>query len=81
MAKKPNDELKIEKGVPIPKKQWDRITRGRALEAFQKMRLGDSVVLPSVHLGHACRVADHGLGRGNYTARPEKNGIRVWRIK
>lgn len=78
---KPNGELKIEKGIPIPE------TRGRDRKgissAARALGVGDSFFVPAslCQAVNVRRTVQSVFGSGGYTTRHEGNGLRVWRIK
>lgn len=72
-----NGELKIDKGIPIPLRMGH--SKGYSA-AVRKLLKGDSVLLP-LSTSQASNCAKHILGPGNYAARKEGKGARIWRIK
>jgi hypothetical protein len=68
--------LKIEKGVPIPPKAPERL-----VDLFRQMKPGDSVKVPGKKWGIIAGNAHMVFGKGNYAARANGTGIRVWRLK
>ncbi len=73
-----NGELKIQKGVPIPKKKGRDI--GEVGKALQSMKRGDSIAA----WGSAQTVAKAAkcyFGKGNYAYRTTPEGGRLWRVK
>ena len=68
-----NDEPKIEKNVPIPKKRTSGVSA-----LLRKLKVGESILLPKQA---AYTQAYAVLGKGNCTIRSTPDGVRVWRIK
>lgn len=73
MAKhKPNGEIKIEKGVPLPH------VRGVAKYPWHEMKVGDSFVVPAIPRTNFHQGAKQvGI---QISTRVEGDSIRVWRI-
>jgi hypothetical protein len=72
-------EVKIEKGIPVPKKQ-DRFHRAYAI--YDQMEVGDSVLLTKAQrtqLHDAIRVIE-GTSKKKLTTRRENGKFRVWKI-
>lgn len=70
-------ELKIEKGVPMPSRR-DRLNG--VVAELQKMKPTESVVLPCCK-ATAWQKAKEAFGLGNFKAKGEKNGTRIWRVR
>ena len=75
--KKGCDMVKIEKGIPIPKKfgtcaKWP----------FEKMEIGDSFLMPELAAQQASGRAGYWARKmgHKYTCREVEGGTRVWRI-
>lgn len=72
------DELKIEKGIPVP----DRGRRkGFYAEMFRKMVPGDSVLLPRAKKQNIYGWVQQYWGSSACAVRVEEGGVRVWRTK
>ena len=77
-------DIKIEKGIPIPTfgKRWIS-----EREAFSKMKVGESFVLSPnngqnlIQFIQNIRAGLLSYYRGQYTARREGEGLRIWKIK
>lgn len=70
-----NDELKIERGIPVPV----RGKHGKVSDVFRKLKPGESVYIP-YELAPNCRqLAYDVLGAGNHSVRTVEGGFRVWR--
>ena len=77
MAKKPNGEIKIEKGVPVPQGN-PRAAR----YPLASMEIGDSFVV-SLEDRHAVQGATYMYGRYHgckFKTRTVNGGVRVWRL-
>lgn len=70
--------MKIDKGVPIPKKKGRSLSE--AAELMMSMQRGDSILLKK-SLSSAVQFAVRYIGKGRYAVRTESGGIRVWRTK
>ena len=71
-------EIRIEKGVPIP--NGDRIRK----YPFGNMQVGDSAFFPGEKVNGRAYRASRSMGTRNNTkfvARPEADGIRIWRTE
>lgn len=73
-----NDELKIEKGIPIPFGSGRGNFSTGHCDILRKLNVGDSVYFPGKYTN---QLASKILGKGNYTTRKEKAGYRIWRTK
>jgi hypothetical protein len=73
-------EIKIEKGIPVPKAKGGR----KARFPFREMTIGDSVFFGQ-ELAERARNAATLFARYNpeykFTSRREENGVRIWRIE
>ena len=69
--------LTIEKGIPIPRPTHT----SRYRETFEKMEVGDSVLIPTTTQGNFAHATRHlKKTRGyTFTSRKEGNGFRLWR--
>lgn len=72
------DEIKIEKGIPIPP-----ITRAKwgFAEKLRGMKKGESVLLKGKQISNRTRYGQMAFGKGNYATRKEGDGYRIWRTK
>ena len=72
-------EVKIEKGIPVPKKQ-DRFHRAYAI--YDQMEVGDSVLLSEAQRTqlHDGIRAIEGTSKKKLASRKENGKFRVWRI-
>ena len=73
----------IEVGVEIPPRRWASKPGGRpnsVLGLLRALKRKESVWL-AYRVSQASNAAQTALGRGNYAARPEGTGSRVWRLK
>lgn len=79
---KGNGTFKIEKGVPIPKRQSSRL--GKSKYPYQAMNVGDSILLPhftrTSQLGGTLDVWKRATGWA-FESRSVKGGVRVWRTR
>jgi hypothetical protein len=71
------EEVRIDKGIPMPKKSSGG--RGKWLKAIQQMRVGDSIYVSNIKDCVALRRAMYREGM-KMKQRREGNGIRVWRV-
>lgn len=72
-----NGELKIEKGIPMPKVR----SRTYGVSAIlRQMKVGESILLPGKRSSVAS-IGSHIFGPGGSTTAVEKDGVRLWRVK
>jgi hypothetical protein len=75
-----SNELKVEKGVPIP--EYRPRVYGALADACKKMDIGDSVYVPGVKCTNSIMSSvSRILGAGRFTSRTVEGGVRVWRTK
>jgi hypothetical protein len=71
-----NGELKIEKGIPIPRSHGNGV-----IPTLRQLEVGDSVVVPQP-TNNANSSAAAALGKGNFICRKvDDQHTRVWRTK
>lgn len=76
---KSNGHMKIEKGIPLPRRTGAE--RGELRKLMETMEKGDSV-LAKVTKENAYNTAHNAYGgNGFVTIRAEGDGVRIWRIK
>jgi hypothetical protein len=75
MKRRDNGAYKIDKDIPVPPRKG----RGSLMALMRTMKVGESVFVPNQKTGN--HTAWLVFGKGNYTTRVEKAGVRVWRIK
>ena len=68
-----SDQLKIDKGIPVPKKT------GPILEVMRMLEVGDSFLISPVQRSGLCRMAN--LAKIKITSHTEGDRVRVWRIE
>ena len=73
---KRNGEFKIEQGIEIPERRGGAVIA----PAMRAMKKGDSILLHNSP-ATARSQAHLYLGKGNYTVRESKEGVRVWRTR
>lgn len=73
-----NGQLKIEKGIPVPARRGREKTAARI--AIEKLKKGESVLVPDGNIQSLSATACKILGVGNYALRTQPDGVRVWRI-
>ncbi len=70
-----NNEIKIEKGIPIPKSRV-----GSTKYPFKEMKVGDSFLVEErLRSCMAMQAKKHGIAVT--TARTDDGKVRVWRVK
>jgi len=73
-----NEEIKIEKGIPIPPSHAGRAAEGNSpLHALKKLEVGDSFISPKRAKCFGAYAKTLGI---KLTTRKTPDGIRVWRI-
>lgn len=75
------NEIKIEKGVPIPHRRGSGPTEKYP---FSKMKIGDSFLVQGDKDSSAIRVTASAAGRRlkfTFTVHRGEDGYRIWRIK
>ncbi len=76
---KPN-EIKIEKGIPLPPTKPAGNRRGRWVDIVRNMEIGDSVLLP----GHAMTSIYAACRRNGWKVRvqlqSDDRSLRLWRV-
>ncbi len=74
------NEIKIEKGVPLPPKKPTGNRRGRWVDVVRNMEIGDSVLLP----GHAMTSIYAACKRNGWKVlvqvQPDNPNLRLWRV-
>lgn len=75
---KKNDELKIERGIPMPEARGGSV--GAVTGTLRKLNKGESVFVAMPATAASVR-ARYALGAGNYACRKVEGGARIWRIK
>ena len=71
--------IKLERNVPLPARHTKPEVE-EMMEAFSRMKVGDSVGLTKVKIGTISIRAHSFFGRGNYAVRRMPKGYRVWKI-
>lgn len=77
MSDKPNGELKIESGIPIPAKA----PRSPITRALLLLKKGNSVLIPGKRSHQISGYLSNAGLTGKSTVHNVEGGVRVWRIK
>jgi hypothetical protein len=74
-----SNELRIEKGVPVPP---GTNGKGYWIKLFRRMRVGDSVLVPGVHISALAGQQSYAAKSVGIkiTRRTESGGVRCWRV-
>lgn len=80
MAKKPNSEFKIDKGVPVPK---PRRPPRKSKYPIAAMKPGDSFLVPGYTFRNVSSMTSYAQKRfgGRYVMRTVDGGVRIWRVE